>query len=319
MKGALTVLMFAVACVQASAQKFAFIYDAPHSPEQSAILTGAKEAAQELTLRYQSPLEVVNITPSGNVTASSQAQALRYAAIEKFSGALLKPAAGASNELWDTVRDLSARGFFIVVIGPDSPEADQLGTVSTDSEDFSSNLWAYIQPKTEAPTFEKIVLFSKSETTGSRIFNKENFPPLCRGFFEKFEGGGKFVSYFGPFLSWIFDAYGDDLRPLDNYGVIICDGSLLLDMKALPKDADRKFTVCLGGGPHLLQFLKTGQLDILIKEDYYGFGYVGLKALAEKVKDGKNPRRRIELLPAAVYTPAEAEKFEAEWLKLLKY
>ena len=121
-----------------------------------------------------------------------------------------------------------------------------------------------------------------------------------------------------PFYSGYWKANAIEIARYDNYGILFLGADVLADVIPLSEDHDRRFAVCVGVLPQLDSYLASGQLDLCVYDDYYGWGYFAARALAEKVFEKTEPKERIYEIAPLQASPDKVAEFIKDWRKWLK-
>ena len=69
--------------------------------------------------------------------------------------------------------------------------------------------------------------------------------------------------------------------------------------------------------PEELNYVRDGQVQALLGQDCYGWGYKTVMMLFDKVHDGKNPEKVINTFDLQVVTKDNVDKYEGIWKKWL--
>ena len=65
--------------------------------------------------------------------------------------------------------------------------------------------------------------------------------------------------------------------------------------------------------PLPLEYLKKGQVAVLVGQPYYGWGYESVTYIVEKIHNAKNPPSEFIYADFDVVTPDNVEQFEGQW------
>ena len=69
--------------------------------------------------------------------------------------------------------------------------------------------------------------------------------------------------------------------------------------------------------PEQIEYVKAGQVQALVVQDCYGWGYQTVTMLVDKIAKGKSPSQAINHFDLAVVTKDNVEKYAGLWEKWL--
>lgn len=319
----LSALFVALFCQQTFAQtetvKIAYLTNGIEDASNSAVACGAKDAFKEMSSKYGVNFELKFIDERGGEARANRLAALCF---ENYSGAIIRPAKDDA-QLAEKVLELSKFGFISSCVESDfGSESGRISFVSTDKEKFLETLRKTIAflytPNTDLLCFFK--------TDGEPFTIKENSEELksllrqgyslndFKGLFPRPPLRMEAVKFFSTWAK----QNKIDLERIDSHAIIFANPELIADMQPLPADGDRKFTVCIGASPQLCFYLENKQLDAVIYDDYYGWGYICARNIAEKICDPKKFKASEKMLLPLTATKRNPSEFSENWKNWLK-
>ena len=305
----------------AQAESLALVFYDADSPHQFAVANGAREALRDLSLRYKRDIKLENFTPkAAEITPEIQAQALFEAKKSGASGAILFASHGGEKPLEDAMGKLAAEGFPVAVIGRDIDARSALAFTLRDNEKLADGLKKAFPKRSERDNFHLVfVLMGGDEAEIPEDAAAKLLPANMDIKTAKSISGGKAAKFYScRRYGALQRKFSAEWTNWDNYGIIILDERVLADIPKFDRDSDRAFILCTQTSPLLSEYLKTSEIPLCTADDYFGYGYLSAIKLAEKIFDGKNPRKKAELLPPLKYAPEDVKKFEKDWIGFLK-
>lgn len=307
-------IIFALAALSAASApgagglKFAFLSPDARNQTNSAIFNGARDALSELSKKYATEMSLEFF--SADRSAGRQISELSKAYLDGFAGALVVPVDPSAIE--GKVAELAGSGFPVAAAGArvkgaayfcgtDSKAAIELAKREIGRLSGSAKPANYCYFP-EAGSFGKFLSSPVSEEEARALFE-----------FAKPAETLNIASY-----SDYASAHAVDIMRRDNYGEIFFDPRALSNMVPIKPDADRIFAFCLGSLPQLDFYLSSGQLDSCVYDDWYGWGYFAMRALAEKAVEKRDPPEKERLLKPLSATPENVSSFRADWAKWLR-
>jgi hypothetical protein len=305
----------------AYAESLALVFYDKDCPQQFATINGSREALRDLSLRFKKQLTIENFTPQADVVKPDhQAEALMIAHKRGARGAILFEANGDKKLLHQTIKELKEKSFPIVIIGRETQSTDDFAAVVKNDKKFREIFKANFPEKTKKENFKLLfVVKGASEAKISKEDALKTMPPnIGADNVEAISENFATEFYSCRMFSELQKKFGEDWYYYDNYGVIILDERILADTVPFRKDTDKAFTFCPQTSPILSEFLRSGDIQICVADDYFGYGYIASVKLWEKIFDKKNPTSKTEYLTPLLYTPADLEKYNSDWINFLK-
>ncbi len=103
----------------------------------------------------------------------------------------------------------------------------------------------------------------------------------------------------------------------DIAGWAMVGGWPLFTKGALEGVYDKAKVAAVDALPEQIEYVKSGQVQALVVQDCYGWGYKSVEMLFDKVHNGKNPEKVINAFELKVCTQANASEYEGLWKKWL--
>lgn len=308
-------IVFALAALSAASAsgaeklKFAFLSPDARNQANSAIFNGARDALSELSKKYAADMSLEFF--SADRSAERQLSELSKAYLDGFAGALVVPADPAVLE--GKVAELAKSGFFVASAGARLKGAAYFcGTDSKAAAELAKREIARLSGSSKPANYCYFPAFGGTSGAAGKCLSSPVPEEEARSLFESAESAA--ISSYSDYAS----ERAVDIMRRDNYGEIFFDARLLSNMVPIKPDSDRVFAVCLGSLPQLDFYLSSGQLDSCIYDDWYGWGYFAMRALAEKVVEKRDPPEPEKLLKPLSATPKNVPSFRADWAKWLR-
>ncbi len=316
-------VLFIAASAYADTVKIAFLASDKLNPSNAAIFNGARDAFKELGSRFDKNFELVYV--SADQSPQKQINQVNNLFLNQYGGAIIYAVHGTQKELSKLIPKLRESGFFMASVGAEIPDSQCVYHVGTDSDLFAQYLEREItilgggRLKEVLCYFHSLSGSKKLSLSDKAEIEKLIYPHIQ---FDQFE---KIFKPFGPYKMVEMAHYAIysqenkvEILRYDNYGEVFFSPEILASMAPIPNDSDRRFAICLGALPQLDFYLKTRQLDAVIFDDYYGWGYYGARALAEKIIEGTDAENPKRLLRPLLAKPSTAKSFADDWVRWLK-
>ncbi len=275
--------------------KFAFVAHSRDCRECTAVFNGARDALSELSKKYGQALSADFIAAGDG----SKSDVLSKAHMSGYAGAVVV----ASPDSDKSTAKFDAKNFPVAAVGFDNKNAFYFCATDTDA--------AFAAIKREIKRLSgslKPEIFTYVPAAANLNCPLE-FPSFAADF-AKLRRTEK-IGFYSDYAAKNADA----IRRRDDFGEIFAGVSMLANMAAISKDSDRAFALCLGSIPQLEFYLKSGQIDVCIYDDFYGWGYFAARALAEKSLEGVSPKKREYFVKPAVATKENPNLLGSDWAK----
>lgn len=301
--------LFAASASGAAKLKFAFLSPDARNQANSAIFNGARDALSELSKKYAVDMSLEFF--SADRSAERQLSELSKAYLDGFAGSLVVPADPAVLE--GKVAELAKSGFFVASAGARLKGAAYFcGTDSKATAELAKREIARLSGSSKPANYCYFPDFGGTSGAAGKCLSSPLPEEEARALVKSAETA--VISSYSDYAS----ERAVDIMRRDDYGEIFFDPRLLSDMVPIKPDSDRVFAVCLGSLPQLDFYLSNGQLDSCVYDDWYGWGYFAMRALAEKVVEKRDPPETEKLLKPLSATPKSVSSFRADWAKWLR-
>ena len=301
--------------------KIAYIGNSAMPSANVAIYNGARDALKELQSRYNKKIEIEFVSQS---SADNQIKKLGSSYIDGYKGTILFPISDDKNFI-SAVSSLTGKSYPVVLVGKDLVGSKRICYIGGDEKKFyevlseqlkilagkdSLHLYIYGKPDSFiADSSAKVDAREKLYNSAKSTFNQTILDTISNG---------KISVELIELYSIYYMSNKISILRRDNYGEIFMSPELLGDMAPIERDTDRRFALCVGGAPHLAEYLKSGQLSACVYHDFYGWGYFSARAIAEKIFESVVPMNRNRLIKPILATPENVESFKADWQKWTK-
>ena len=289
-------VLFIAASAYADTVKIAFLASDKLNPSNAAIFNGARDAFKELGSRFDKNFELVYV--SADQSPQKQINQVNNLFLNQYGGAIIYAVHGTQKELSKLIPKLRESGFFMASVGAEIPDSQCVYHVGTDSDLFAQYLEREITILGSGRLKEVLCYFhSLSGSKKLSLSDKAEIEKLIYPHiqFDQFE---KIFKPFGPYKMVEMAHYAIysqenkvEILRYDNYGEVFFSPDF---------------------------YLKTRQLDAVIFDDYYGWGYYGARALAEKIIEGTDAENPKRLLRPLLAKPSTAKSFADDWVRWLK-
>ena len=223
------------------------------------------------------------------------------------------------------VSALTEKSYPVALVGRDLKDSKRLCFVGGDEKNFYETLSAQLKSFAGKDTLH-LYIYGKPDSyiadstvkddARQKLYNvaKENLNETILNTILS----GKISAELFDLYSIFYKMNKISIMRRDNYGEIFMSPELLADMAPIERDTDRRFALCVGGAPHLTEYLQSGQLSACIYHDFYGWGYFSARAIAEKIFESLTPSSDVRLIKSLIATPENVDSFKADWKKWTK-
>ena len=293
-----------------------FAAEDPLAPSNAAVLRGIKDALREMELRYGGKFEArIENLGSG---AEEQSRRLGSFCVDGYSAAIVR--SSEAEKISGEIGRLKGLNFPVALVEKDS-EGDRIFFAGTDFKKTLDILKKSISELEKSGT--QILCFFKGEGVHSIPANSEKLKEALSPNFTPKEFGELFSRPPAEIISANFysdyvDLNRGKISMYDNYALLFFNPDVISNIRPFPKDPDRNFSICVGALPQLCEYLASGDLSLCVYDDYYGWGYVSARAIAEKLRDPKNFKPGKVLLPPLEATPKNEKSYKKDWKNWLR-
>lgn len=297
--------------VEAKTYRIGLIAKSQSNPVFVAARTGAEAAAKEIGEKLKIEIKIDWQTP---VDEDAQKQAERIEQLTASGADGIALSCSDANLVTSAIDSAVAKGIPVVTFDSDAPKSKRFAFYGTDDiacgEQVAAELGkamggkgvvAILAGNQNAPNLQ-------ARVRGVKEHIKKNFPDIS-----------------------VLDTYYHAETPQDAVvkveqvqganpqisGWAMVGGWPLFTQNALDKVAGKAKVVAVDALPAQLDYLKNGQVEVLLAQKVYEWGYESVRLIIDKVHNGKNPPEKIikaELVPVR---KADADAYGKNWDKWL--
>ena len=281
------------------------------NPVFQAARTGAEDAAAELSEKYGVKIEVSWQTPPSE-DAQRQAQFVDQLVAAGADGITLSASDG--NVLTDAVNRAVDAGVEFVTFDSDVPNSKRFAYYGIDDAECGRTL------------LRELVKYMGEEGVVAILAGNQNAPNLQKRVAAIKEEAGKFP---GITIKDVY--YHGETAPEaaakvqqvqaanpDITGWAMVGGWPLFTENALDGVYQSAKVVSVDHLPVELVYIRSGQVQVLVGQDCYGWGYETVKMLVEKLIDGKTPEKVINTFELPIVTADNVDQYDGIWKKWLR-
>ncbi|MBX3386677.1 MAG: substrate-binding domain-containing protein [Phycisphaeraceae bacterium] len=291
--------------------EFGVIAKSQSNPVFQAARTGAEDAAKELSRKHGVEIKINWRTPN-NEDAQQQAQFVEQLASQGVDGIAISCSDGKL--LKSAIDSAVDKGVEVVTFDSDSPESKRFAYYGINDEEAGR---AVMRELAKAMGGKGVVAVLGGNP------NAPNLQARIRGVREeakKHEGITiKDVFYHAETAAEAAQRVQlvQSANP-DITGWAMVGGWPLFTKNALDGVADKAKVTSVDHLPEQLVYVTNGQVQALIGQDCYGWGYRSVEMLFDKVHANKKPEKVINNFDLAVVTKENVSEFEGLWEKWLR-
>ncbi|MBY0312313.1 MAG: substrate-binding domain-containing protein [Phycisphaerales bacterium] len=314
-------LSLAAACVGASALAFApapakksyefgVIAKSQSNPVFQAARTGAMDAARDLAKKHGVDVKINWRTPN-NEDAQQQSQFLEQLASQGVNGISVSCSDG--KVLKSAIDSAVGKGVEVVTFDSDSPDSKRFAYYGIDDVEAGREV------------MRQLAKAMGEKGTVAILAGNQNAPNLqarVRGVKEeaaKFKDIKIKDTYYHAETAAEAAAKVQQVQNAnpDITGWAMVGGWPLFTKNALDGVYDKAKVVSVDHLPEQLGYVKNGQVQALIGQDCYGWGYRTVEMLFDKVHSNKKPEKVINNFKLQIVTKDNAAEYEGIWDKWL--
>ncbi|MBS0192397.1 MAG: substrate-binding domain-containing protein [Phycisphaerales bacterium] len=284
------------------------------NPVFQAARTGAVDAGEELSKKYDADIKVEWRTPV-NEDAQQQAQYVEQLASQGFDAIAIS--ASDANVLTSAVNSAIDRGVVVMTFDSDIPNSKRMAYYGINDEEAGRSVMRELA-KAMGNKGGKIAILSGNQNAtnlNARIKGvKDELATLKdKGFTLKEVYYTKETASDAAAMLQQVQTANPDIT-----GWAMVGGWPLFTQNALDGVYDKAKIVSVDHLPEELNYVKNGQVAALIGQDCYGWGYQSVVMLVDKLHNNKSPEKVINNFKLAVVTKDNVAEYEGLWNKWLK-
>ncbi|MGE3106997.1 MAG: substrate-binding domain-containing protein [Phycisphaerales bacterium] len=295
----------------AKTYRIGLIAKSQSNPVFVAARTGAEAAAKELGEKYKIEIKIDWQTP---VDEDAQKQAERIEQLAASGADGIAISCSDANLVTSAIDSAASKGIPVVTFDSDAPKSKRLAFYGTDDTACGEQVAA------------ELVKAMGNKGVVAILAGNQNAPNLQ----ARVRGVKDYIKKNCPDISVIGTYYHPE-TPQDAVvkveqvqsanpqisGWAMIGGWPLFTQNALNKVAGKAKVVAVDALPAQLEYLKNGQVEVLLAQKVYEWGYESVRLLIDKIHNGKNPKDKIiqaELVPVR---KADADSYGKNWDKWL--
>lgn len=290
--------------------EFGVIAKSQSNPVFQAARTGAMDAAAELSKKYGVEVKINWRTPN-NEDAQQQAQFLEQLASQGVDGISVSCSDGKL--LKSAIDSAVGKGVEVVTFDSDSPESKRFAYYGIDDVEAGREVMRQLAKAMGEKGTVAILAGNQNAT---------NLQARVRGVREeagKFPGIKIKDTYYHAETAAEAAAKVQQVQNAnpDITGWAMVGGWPLFTKNALDGVYDKAKVVSVDHLPEQLGYVKSGQVQALIGQDCYGWGYRTVEMLFDKVHSNRKPEKVVNTFKLQIVTKDNATEFEGIWDKWL--
>lgn len=281
------------------------------NPVFQAARTGAEDAARDLSKKHGVDVKINWRTPN-NEDAQQQAQYVEQLASQGVDGIAISCSDGKL--LKSAIDSAVDKGVEVVTFDSDSPESKRFAYYGINDEEAGK---AVMRELAKAMGDKGVVAILGGNQ------NAPNLQARIRGVKEEAKKHAditiKDVYYHAETAAEAAQKVQQvQAANPDITGWAMVGGWPLFTKNALDGVADKAKVCSVDHLPEELVYVENGQVQALIGQDCYGWGYRSVEMIFEKVHGNKKPEKVINNFELAVVTKDNVKEYEGLWEKWLR-
>ncbi len=278
------------------------------NPVFQAARTGAIDAARELGEEMGIEVQIDWRTPSAE-DAQQQAQAVEQLASQGVDGIAIS--CTDANVLTPAINDASAKGVTVVCFDSDAPESDRLAYYGVDDTEAGR---AVMTKLAEQMGNEGVVAILAGNQSAP------NLQARVRGVKEVADtipGITVIDTYYHPETAPDAVAKMQQVQAANPQitGWALVGGWPLYTNNALDGIAGNAKVVSMDPLPLPLKYVANGEVQVLVGQPYYGWGYESVRIILEQKEKGIAPESEMITAPIEYVTAENVDEFAENWEK----
>ncbi len=277
---------------------------------------GAEDAAADLTKQFEKDnveVRVIWRTPVKE-DAQTQAQYIEQLASQGVEGIAISCSSG--DVLKKPIDEAVAKGVAVVTFDSDSPNSKRMAYYGINDQDAGKALMTELA-KAMGGKGGKVAILGGNQ-------NAPNLQARIRGVKEalgtmKDKGFTLDKEHYHGETAVEAAAKVKSVQTAtpDIAGWAMVGGWPLFTQNALDGVHDKAKVASFDVLPEPLDYVRKGQVQVLIGQDCHAWGYESVRALVAKIKDNTSPEKAINSFELAVVTKENVEKYAGLWEKWL--
>ncbi len=278
------------------------------NPVFQAARVGAEQAAVDLSAEYGIDVEIRWQTPS---TEDAQQQA-QY--VEQLTAAGVDGIAIScidANLLNSALKDAVSKGIVVMTFDSDAPDSGRMAYYGVDDKAAGEAVMAALAEQMGNTGIVAVLAGNQAAT------NLQNRVEGVRAEADRHEGISIIDVYYHPETANDAAAKMQQVQNANPQitGWALVGGWPLYTDNALDGVYEHAKVVSLDPLPLPLEYLEKGQVQVLIGQPYFGWGYESVRYIVEKLHNAKSPESEFIYADFDVVTTENVEEFAENWAK----
>lgn len=283
------------------------------NPVFIAARTGAEDAARDLSKKYNMDIKANWQTPVSE-DAQKQAQYMEQLVSQGVDGIAISCTDG--QVLQKPIDDAAAKGVVVVTFDSDSPNSKRMAYYGINDAEAGRAVMMQLA-KAMGGKGGKIAILGGNQTA-------PNLQARIKGVKEELDKL-KDKDFTLDKVYYHKETANDAAAELqrvqtanpDIAGWAMVGGWPLFTQNALDGVYDKAKVVSVDTLPEQLEYVKKGQVQALVGQDCYGWGYESVRMIVEKLVDKKTPAKPINNFDLIIVTKDNVGDVEGTWQKWL--
>ncbi|RMH12642.1 MAG: sugar ABC transporter substrate-binding protein [Planctomycetota bacterium] len=281
-----------------------------NNPVFQAARVGAIEAARDLSEKYGIEVEVRWQTPASE-DAQQQAQYVEQLTAAGVDGIAISCI--DANLLNGALADAVDSGVTVMTFDSDAPDSGRMAYYGVDDKAAGAAVMKALAEQLNGEGVVAVLAGNQAAT------NLQNRVAGVRAEAEKYEGITILDVYYHPETANDAAAKMQQVQNANPQitGWALVGGWPLYTDNALDGIYETAKVVSLDPLPLPLEYLKKGQVQVLIGQPYYGWGYESVRYIVEKLHNNVDPPSEYIYADFDIVTAENVDEFAANWDKWL--
>lgn len=276
------------------------------NPVFKAARVGAEDAGRDLSEKYGIDVQIRWQTPNTE-DAQQQAQYVEQLVAAGVDGIAISCI--DANLLTDVLKDAVERGITVMTFDSDAPDSGRMAYFGVDDRAAGAEVMKQLADVMGAEGAVAVLAGNQAAT------NLQARVAGVKAEAEKYEGIPEPRVFYHKETAAEAAAKMLEVQNANPEiaGWALVGGWPLYTDNALDGIHEHAKVVSLDPLPLPLEYLKKGQVQVLVGQPYYGWGYESVTYIVEKIHNAKNPPSEFIYAEFDVVTPDNVEKFEGQW------
>jgi ribose transport system substrate-binding protein len=296
---------------QVKEYQFGVIAKSQSNPVFQAARTGAFDAAADLSKKYGIKVTINWRTPT-NEDAQKQAEFVENLASQGVDG--IAVSCTDANLLTSAIDDAVTKGVPVVTFDSDAPKSKRFAYYGIDDVEAGRKVMS-----------ELAKAMGDKGGTIAILGGNQNAPNLQARIKGVKEEAAKYKNIKVKDTFYHKETANDAAAMVQQVqtsnpeiaGWAMVGGWPLFTQNALDGVYDKAKVTSVDALPEQIEYVKKNQVQALVVQDCYGWGYESVMMLFNKVHDNKTPAKVVNNFELKVCTPANAAEYDGLWKKWL--